>query len=108
MDTNELTTQAKRIAVLARKRHNWAQMKGIKAQAAEFLRVYAGPHCTFYESVCNITATRESDAPAIAEILESFAEYIEAGLHQGLSPERKAQIDVVSDVLQQASTLLED
>jgi hypothetical protein len=83
-------------------------MKGVKAQAAEFLRVYAGPHSNFYESISKITCERESDASSMSEIVEAFAEYMEAGLHQGLSPERKAQIDVVSDVLLQASTLLED
>lgn len=42
----------------------------------------------------------------IAATLEAFVDYVSAGLQQGLSPERKAQLDVVSDFLQQAHDLL--
>jgi len=44
----------------------------------------------------------------MAGVLESFVSYIEDGLFTGISPERKAQLDVVSDFLEQAIRLLED
>jgi len=46
--------------------------------------------------------------PTLDSILMSFVEYLRAGLANGMSPERKAQIDVVSDILGQANSLLED
>ena len=39
--------------------------------------------------------------------LNAFIEYVEAGLHEGISPERRGQLDIVSDFLEQANTLLE-
>lgn len=43
-----------------------------------------------------------------SSVLISFANYIKAGLSEGVTPERNAQLDVVSDLLDQANTLLED
>jgi hypothetical protein len=43
----------------------------------------------------------------LSAIVESFEEYLQSGLVSGMTPERKAQIDVVSDILDQAQTLLE-
>ena len=40
--------------------------------------------------------------------LDSFTEYLQAGLSAGESPERRAQLDVVSDLLGQANSLLDD
>jgi hypothetical protein len=40
--------------------------------------------------------------------LIAFAEYIRAGLVEEISPTRKAQLDVVSDLLDQANSLLEN
>jgi len=46
-------------------------------------------------------------AKNVRAVLTSFRAYVEAGLHAEISPERKAQIDVVSDFLDQAQRLLE-
>ncbi len=40
-------------------------------------------------------------------VLVGFAAHLEAGLHEKVSPERRAQLDVVSDFLEQANELLE-
>jgi hypothetical protein len=39
--------------------------------------------------------------------LAGFVRYLEAGLHEGITPTRQAQIDTVSDFLDQARILLE-
>ncbi|MDE0104066.1 MAG: hypothetical protein OXN89_16965 [Bryobacterales bacterium] len=44
----------------------------------------------------------------LESILTSFIQYLEVGLATGLSPERQAQMDIVSDLLGQANMLLEN
>ena len=46
-------------------------------------------------------------AKHVAKILQSYLEYVQSGLSEGVSPERKAQIDVVSDFLEMAHLLLD-
>jgi hypothetical protein len=43
----------------------------------------------------------------IVRILESYRDYVQAGLSADVSPERRAQLDVVSDFLDMAHTLLD-
>lgn len=49
-----------------------------------------------------------SSLASLSAILGSFVGYCEAGLGGALSPARQAQIDVVSDVLGQAHSILEN
>jgi hypothetical protein len=42
-----------------------------------------------------------------ARIMESYIDYLKAGLAGAVTPERRAQLDVVSDFLEQAHQLLE-
>lgn len=83
---------------------------GLHAEACEFLRNYAGPKSAFYASL-NTINPRSYDYDYVAEnlrsVLQSFKEYVQAGLHAEVSPERRAQIDVVSDFMLQAQQLLE-
>ena len=91
------------------KRTNSASGIGVHAEATEFLRIYAGPRSSFHEQL-NSTA-RWTDSvrnEAIVSILKGFRDYVQRGLNSGLSPERRAQIDVVSDFLDQAQLLLDD
>jgi len=107
MDLKELIEQAKRIIVSV---DTAGGVAGPYAQACEFLRVYAGPKSAFLQTLELYDPRRTSQlhvAGATRSTLESFIEYIEAGLHEGISPERRAQIDVVSDLLEQARVLLE-
>jgi hypothetical protein len=46
-------------------------------------------------------------AQVISDVLHAFRGYVEAGLHAQIPPERQAQLDVVSDFLDQAHQLLE-
>jgi len=81
------------------------------AAACEFLRVYAGPKSSFYEAAKSYNPVTYFDHStstySIHQILKSFLEYVEAGLHEEITPERRAQLDVVSDFLQMSHTLLE-
>lgn len=75
--------------------------------ASEFIRIYAGEKSAFYKNISKI----QGGTPAFFEnhaksFLESFINFIERGLLEGVSIERKAQIDVVSDFLEQAQDLL--
>src|SRR5258707_10101930 len=82
---------------------------GPHAEASEFLRVYAGPKSTFYEQL--IPTSRYADharTASVVGLLGGFRDYIQRGLNSGVSPERRAQIDVVSDILGQSQLLLDD
>lgn len=82
--------------------------KGAHAQACEFLRVYAGPKSSFLENLREISGyTPRIGGPVGARIMQSYVEYVEAGLAQEITPERKAQLDIVSDFLDQANVLME-
>ncbi len=84
------------------------EFEGAHAQACEFLRVYAGPKSSFLESMHRIEGYGRDNASAAAtSILQSFIDYVEAGLGAEITPERRAQLDVVSDLLEQAHGLLE-
>lgn len=81
---------------------------GVLSAAREFLRVYAGQGSDFYKQVNTIDKYgTESGVRGTRAILNAFIAYIEAGLHNRASPKRQAEIDVVSDFLQQAHHLLE-
>jgi len=79
-----------------------------KAQVSEFLRQYGGPKSAFTAQAERVGSWPPEFAFAsLKAIVESFIEYVEAGLAQGLSPERQAKLDVVSDILEQAHFMLE-
>jgi hypothetical protein len=105
MDASELINQAKRIIESDRS----GKAAGILAEAGEFLRVYAGAKSSFLKTLNDIDHTfgDEYIIKSVSSILHGFIRYIENGLLEGLSIERKAQIDIVSDFLEQANTLLD-
>lgn len=107
MTADELIRHAKalqgRIA-----RYGGDSSRGPKAEVVEFLRVYAGPKSAFASQAAKVEGHRDYELQALHSILESFAEFVGAGLAQGVSPEVRAQIDVVSDILGQAYLLLEN
>lgn len=47
-------------------------------------------------------------AKGIYNVLASFPAYLHAGLNDEISPERRTQLDVVSDFLEQAQNLLDN
>jgi hypothetical protein len=109
METEGLTKHAKRIiGALQSIGINDYGYKGAHAQACEFLRQYAGPKSSFLDSMRSIEGfSSKNGGQAGAKIMQSYIDYVEAGLMSGISPERKAQLDVVSDFLEQANVLLE-
>jgi hypothetical protein len=111
MDTKELISHARRLISTVEKNGNsWGGMRGGYAQVCEFLRTYGGPKNSFLDTVKSIRLDEYGTGDAsdiMVATLKSFIEYVESGLHEGISPERKAQLDVVSDFLDQAHSLLE-
>ena len=79
-----------------------------KAQVIEFLRAYAGPNSSFVAQAEEAEGYDSYLVGQLTSVLDSFIEYLRSGLHSGLSPDRRAQIDVVSDILEQANSLLEN
>jgi hypothetical protein len=89
---------------------NYSELSGVYAQVCEFLRVYGGPKNEFLEGIKQYNPRDNTDEAAstqIRSILTSYLQYLQEGLADGISPERKAQQDVVSDFLGMANTLLE-
>ena len=112
MNAEEVRRQAqelrKRIAGYARDDVDGNIGEAAKAQVCEFLRTYAGPKSAFLKEAEATAGYASYLVRGLDAILASFIEYLEAGLGTGVSPERRAQIDVVSDILSQANTSLED
>ena len=110
MDADELVKQAQRI--LDTDQVDFVRgnpLLGAFIEAKEFLRVYAGERSTFFKSLAEVNYFEHTEG-GMQSLLESnlraFIEYVESGLLEGISIERKAQLDVVSDFLEQAHTLL--
>jgi hypothetical protein len=103
MDAAELIEQANRI------RNSAAPAMGLLAEAKEFLRIHAGEKTAFYTQIDYLKIGMQTHyvIERVREILEAFIRYVESGLLQGTSIQRRTQIDVVSDFLDQADTLLD-
>jgi hypothetical protein len=112
MNAQDLIAQAealrRRIKAYARDGAEGDPGEAAKAQVCEFLRLYAGPKSAFFKRAEDANGYAPYLVGTLDAILGSFVEYLSAGLAQGLSPQRQAQIDVVSDFLGQANNLLED
>lgn len=104
MNTDDLIKQARRIIESS----NRNAAAGVLAEAREFLRVYAGEKSAFFKQLSEVEQTWSNEyiMQYVVSNLEAFVRYVESGLLEGVSIERKAQIDVVSDFLDQANTLL--
>ena len=79
------------------------------SEAIEFLRVYAGERSSFYKGISKLdprTFWNTSVVTTARGFIQGFRNYVENDLNQGISLERKVQIDTVSDFLEQANTLL--
>lgn len=103
MDVDGLIKQAKRIAS-----GHASGVDAMIAEAKEFLRVYAGSNSSFFSHINQVDRIGRQDDKAkhIRNTLQGFIEYLENGLFEGVSIERKAQLDVISDYLEQATLLL--
>jgi hypothetical protein len=105
MNNEDLLKQAKRIVDGSQA----AGPYGAYAEATEFLRVYAGERSIFFQKLHALKSetSRSYLAEVVGGTLNAFIRFVENGLIDGISIERKAQIDVVSDFLEQANVLLD-
>lgn len=87
---------------------NYYSQQGAYAQVIEFLKKYAGANSAFIDLInSSLGYNPKAAANSMTVTLNSFIEYVESGLLEGISPERKAQLDVVADFLEQADNLLQ-
>lgn len=85
-----------------------AKLKGLVARALSLLHTFGGAKNPFASQLEKLSPSPEYGAKVVGEVLEAFIVHLEAGLVGGLSPKRQAEIDVVSDLLEQAHGLLEN
>lgn len=104
MNQDQLLDAAK--SILARVSGNRGYWAGVKAEVCEFLRLYAGPKTSFYEIADKAAGINIKEH--LETTMESYISFVTAGLYAEISPERKAQLDVVSDLLEQCNNLLEN
>jgi hypothetical protein len=106
MDNATLIAQIDRLKTLVRQvEGNWPSLRGVQAQVCDFLAQFAGTKSAFYALAQSASGGQiHSMLPAA---LDNYRSYIEAGLAGEVTPERRAQLDVVSDFLEQAHTLLD-
>ena len=113
MDTEDIIRQAEsleaRIRTYGQCEPGGYRTEAAQAQVCEFLRNYAGPKSAFLKGAEAAHAYSEDSLfELLVSIVQSFTDYLRAGLATGVSPERQAQLDVVSDLLGQANSLLEN
>lgn len=106
MDDQELIEHARRLEKNTWKaaRRSSGEATAARIECLQFLRDFAGSDSPFFEEASALPAS----ANMIAPVLGSFADYVEAGLHGAISPQRQAQLDAVSDFLGQADSLLQE
>lgn len=107
MENNDLLAQIERLKKLAEASgSNWSSATGVKAQVLEFFAQFVGPKSAFYLTVAQ-KAEGISTSSVLIAALDNYKSYIEAGLAGEVSPQRRVQLDVVSDFLEQAQLLLD-
>jgi hypothetical protein len=109
MEREHLSGHARRLAsAIELESSDYHGFIATNAQACEFLRKFAGENSAFVQIAVNAMGDGIPEGPEkVARALESFAAYTDAGLLNEISPERKAQLDVVSDLLEQAQSLID-
>lgn len=87
--------------------HDGAKLKGLKARAEDFLNTFGGKNNTFVKQIQSVSGSATSyQIDVLGEVLDAFSAHLEDGLVAGISPRRQAELDVVSDLLEQANILL--
>jgi len=110
MESKEIIKHAQRLIAeaLRVRSSSISATRGIHAEICDFLRTYAGPKSSFLEFAEKTGGAAMGIVDSLSSILGSFIQYVEAGLLAEVTPERRAQLDVVSDFLEQANSLLEN
>ncbi|CAH0354820.1 hypothetical protein [Aquabacterium sp. CECT 9606] len=107
MDNDSLYKQIERLqAVVKHASGDFGTLAGAKAQVCEFLRQFAGPKSSFLQVANSASGSLSNYATMLTSSLENYRDYLRAGLATAVSPQRQAQLDVVSDFLEQAHNLL--
>lgn len=112
MDRDELINHTKRI--LGKVKDD-SSIIGTYAEACALIRMNAGADSPFLAALEARSPDKAWNSAyryihvtnTVRSTLQSFLEHVESGLHQEISPERRAQLDVVSDFLEMANSLLE-
>jgi hypothetical protein len=108
MDNDSLFAHIERLKGLVRKvSGSFPELRGAQAQIIEFLGEFAGPKSSFLQMAQHASGGIQNIAETLVSALESYRSYVEAGLQGEVTPARRAQLDVVSDFLEQAHSLLE-
>ncbi len=78
-------------------------------EAQEFLRLYAGENSSFFKQISGLSILEVPGllADQVKTSLSAFIEYVRNGLLDGVSIKRQAEMDVVSEFLEQAQNLLD-
>ena len=87
------------------------QFEGAWAEAAQFINDFGGKDSKFAGLIKDVDLVMHDHGWVIGvteSAINALVRYLDHGLHRTISPERQAQIDVVSDFLEQSNTLLQD
>jgi hypothetical protein len=106
MDTQQIIEQARRMLKDIERKGGI----GVLSEATELIRQYGGERSCFLKNLSDLKPANMCYTDAVyvlSSTVKAFIRYVENGLLEGVSIERKAQIDVVSDFLSQAQALLD-
>ena len=100
MEKDEIIKHGKRIISESENHPQQSLLEGV-----EFLRDYAGEKSSFFK-ILSQTSYNMLDVGILRRINETitaYLAYLDSGLQEGMSIERSVQINVVSDILDQAN-----
>ncbi len=106
MESKELVEHLNRIMS---KIHQDESIFGVHSETCDFLRIHFHPKSSYLQAISSLTPIsmyRESSIRFLKSNLQSLIDSVNANVHQGLSPQRQAELDVVSDFLEMANGLL--
>lgn len=107
MDTTFLLAQIDRLKhELSQASNDTTRLWGVKAQIKQLLSEAIGRDSSFFELADQTFGNEAHIYNGLSSALDNFKSYVQAGLLGQVSIERKAQLDVVSDLLEQAHLLL--
>lgn len=107
METEQVIGHIERLSKAAKDATTLPAIRGVSAQITEFLKTFVGPRSSFLETAQQSYGSVEHWRESLIEVLSAFRSHIEAGLSGQVSPKRQAQIEIVSDFLEQSRILLE-
>lgn len=106
METEQVIGHIERLSKAAKDAKTLPAIRGVSAQITEFLKI-VGPRSSFLEAAQQTFGSVEYWRESLLEVLSAFRSHLEAGLSGQVSPKRQAQMEIVSDFLEQSRVLLE-